>query len=187
MGWFNKMIAVTLPYVPKPIVGFFSKQYIAGSKLEDAVRVVKMLNSNNIMATIDVLGEEVSERSHSLAAVELYKDVLEAIKTENLDANISVKPTHMGLEIDKEFCYENIMSLTQIAAENNNFVRIDIEDATTTDDTLDMYLKIKEVVPNIGTALQSYLRRTIDDVNRLIPHKANLRLCKGIYNEKREI
>jgi proline dehydrogenase len=187
MNWFNKLIALTLPFVPKPIVGFFSRHYIAGDHLEDAIKLVKELNENKLMATIDVLGEEVKGKNQCLEAIELYKQVLAAIDNEKLDANISVKPTHIGLKIDKEFCLENIKSLVEEAARRNNFVRIDMEDSTTTDDTLDIYLRLKKEYSNVGTVLQSYLRRNIDDINQLIPHKANLRLCKGIYNEKRVI
>jgi proline dehydrogenase len=187
MNWFNKLIAITLPFVPKPIVGFFSRHYIAGDDLEDAVKLVKELNKNKLMATVDVLGEEVSKKSQCLEAVELYKQALVAIEREKLDANISVKPTHMGLKIDKELCFENIKSLVVEAARRNNFVRIDMEDSSTTDDTLEIYLRLKKDFSNVGTVLQSYLRRNIDDINNLIPHNANLRLCKGIYNEKREI
>ncbi len=187
MRWFNQLIATTLPFVPKPIVGFFSKHYIAGEKLENAVSLVKTLNSQRMMATIDVLGEEVKVKEQSLKAVQIYNEVLEAISKEKLDANISVKPTHMGLNIDKEFCYNNIRGLVEEAAKTGNFVRIDMEDSTTADDTIDIYLRIKNDFPNVGTVLQAYLRRNISDVNRLIPHHANLRLCKGIYKEKREI
>ncbi len=188
MSWFNHLIAHTLPYIPKPIVGYFSRHYIAGEKLDDAIRVVKELNAQGMMATIDVLGEEVKSKEDSNRAVEEYLHVLEAIEKEKLDANISVKPTHMGLKIDKDFCFENIRTLVQAAVKINNFVRIDMEDATTTDDTLDMYLKLKKEYDNhVGTVLQAYLRRTINDINRLLPEKANLRFCKGIYNEKREI
>ncbi|MCK4893189.1 MAG: proline dehydrogenase family protein [Calditrichia bacterium] len=187
MNLFNKLIALTLPFVPKPIVGFFSRHYIAGDHLEDAVKLIRELNSQGMMATLDVLGEEVKEKEQSLKAVDLYKSTLQAIHREKLDANISVKPTHMGLTIDKEFCYENIKGLVSEAAKLNNFVRIDMEDASTTDDTIDIYLRLKKDFDNVGTVLQSYLRRTIADINQLIPHKANLRYCKGIYNEKREI
>lgn len=187
MNWFNKLIALTLPFVPKPIVGFFSRHYIAGDTLDDAVTLVRELNEQKMMATIDVLGEEVKEKEQSRKAVELYKNVLEAIHNENLDANISVKPTHMGLKIDKEFCFQNIKELVSEAAKVNNFVRIDMEDASTTDDTIDIYLRLKKDFPNVGTVLQSYLRRTIADINHLIKNQSNLRYCKGIYNEKREI
>lgn len=187
MSWFNSFIATLLPYVPKPIVGYFSRHYIAGENLSDAVRVVKELNQSGMCATVDVLGEEVKVKQDSLQAVDMYKQVLRAIDKEKLDANISVKPTHMGLKIDKEFCYENIETLVREAAKFKNFVRIDMEDATCTDDTIEIYLRLKKKYDNVGTVLQSYLRRTIEDINHLIPHNANLRLCKGIYNEKREI
>ncbi len=187
MNWINKLISVTLPFIPKPIVGFFSKHYIAGDKLEDAIQVVKQLNNEGMMATIDVLGEEIKEKAQSLQAVDTYKEVLNAINEENLDANISLKPTHMGLEIDKEFCLNNIRTLVEEAKKHDNFVRIDMEDATTTDDTIEMYLQLLNDFDNVGTVLQSYLRRFIRDINYLIPNKANLRICKGIYNEKREI
>jgi len=187
LWWFNKLISITLPFIPKPIVGLFSRHYVAGEKMENAVDVVKDLNNQGICATIDVLGEEVKERKDSLEAVELYQKVLQAIKKDNLDANISVKPTHMGLNIDKEFCYENIRTLVTEANKINNFVRIDMEDATTIDDTIEIYLRLQKEFDNVGTVLQSYLRRLLDDINLLIPYKANLRLCKGIYNEKREV
>ncbi|GAB4369935.1 MAG: proline dehydrogenase [Calditrichia bacterium] len=187
MKLLNKLIASTLPFVPKPIVGFFSRHYIAGEHLEDAIRVVKEFNENKICATIDVLGEEVKKKEDSLKAVEMYKAVIQAIDREKLDANISVKPTHMGLKIDKEFCFQNIKTLVEETRKINNFVRIDMEDSSTTDDTIDIYLRLRKDYDNVGTVFQSYLRRVIDDVNRMIPHKANLRLCKGIYNEKREI
>ncbi len=187
MNWFNNLISILLPYVPKPIVGFFSKHYIAGDSLEDAVQVVKNLNNMGMCATIDVLGEEISDKNDALHAVDMYKKVLEAIQRENLDANISVKPTHVGLLLDKDFCYENLKILIEEAKKINNFVRIDMEDATTTDDTIDMYLRFHKEYDNVGTVFQSYLRRLMDDVNHVIPYKPNLRLCKGIYNEKREI
>lgn len=176
-----------LPFVPKPIVGFFSKHYIAGDNLSDAITLVKDLNKQQMIATIDVLGEEVKEKEHSIKAVEQYQEVLYEIHQNKLDANISLKPTHMGLKIDRGFCYENIRTLVMAAHKLNNFVRIDMEDSTCIDDTIEMYLQLRKKFDNVGTVLQSYMRRFLNDINMLIPHKANLRICKGIYNEKREI
>lgn len=187
MKWLNNLIAQVLPYVPKTIVGYFSRNYIAGATLEEALKVVKQLNNEGVCATIDVLGEEVKSKADSEKAAELYKEVLKAIDEEKLDANISVKPTHMGLKLDKEFCYSLIESLVKEAKKYNNFVRIDMEDATTTDDTIEMFLRLKKKYSNVGTVFQSYLRRLVDDVNHVLPYKPNLRLCKGIYKEKREI
>ncbi len=188
MIWFNNLIAKILPYVPKPIVGLFSRQYIAGETLDDAVREVKNLNAQGICATIDLLGEEKKVKEDALKAVEMYKQVLQVIDQEKLDSNISVKPTHMGLKLDKEFCYNNLKTLVEEAKKIKNFVRIDMEDSSCTDDTIDIYLRLKKDYSNVGTVFQSYMRRVVDDVNKVIPHKANLRLCKGAYYwEKREV
>jgi len=187
MIWFNNLIAKILPYFPKPFVGIFARQYIAGEMLDDAVREVKNLNAQGICATIDLLGEEKKVKEDALKAVDVYKQVLKVIDQEKLDANISVKPTHMGLKLDKEFCYDNIKALLEEAKKINSFVRMDMEDSSCTDDTIDIYLRLKKDYSNVGTVFQSYMRRVVDDVNKVIPHNANLRLCKGAYYwEKRE-
>ncbi|RMF59417.1 MAG: proline dehydrogenase [Calditrichaeota bacterium] len=183
MGLFNKAIAHTLPAVPKPIIGIFAKPYIAGERLSDAVDVVKRLMAEGCCATIDVLGEEVTEKEHALDAVEIYKQVLQRINTEKLDANISLKPTHMGLKLSKEFCYNNIKTLAETARLYQNSLCIDMEDHTTTTDTLEIYRRLRKDYDNVGTVLQAYLRRTISDINNLIPLRPNLRICKGIYLE----
>ena len=189
MKWLDQMIVWSLPLVPKPIVRFFSKIYIAGSTLEDGVKKVKELNAKGIMATMDLLGEFSKEEAICKQAADSYIEMLHTIDREKLDSNVSLKPTHMGLLISKEFCYQNIRRIVQEAQKLNNFVRIDMEDHTTTDDTIDIYLKLKEEFGNqhVGTVIQAYLRRTIDDINKLIAHQANLRLCKGIYVEPKEI
>ena len=187
MNIINKLVVFFMPMVPKFIIRIFSKKYIAGAKVEDAVKVIKDLNVKGIMATVDVLGEEIKEKRVAEEAVEQYLNLLKVIQDEKLDSNISVKPTHMGLKLDKEFCYNNIKSLVQEAKKYNNFVRIDMEDHSCTDDTIEIYLRLRKEFDNVGTVLQSYMRRNINDVNNLIPHKANLRLCKGIYVEPKEV
>ena len=188
MIWFNNLIAKILPYVPRPFVGIIARQYIAGETLDDAVREVKNLNAQGISATIDLLGEEKKVKEDALKAVEMYHQVLQVIDQEKLDANISVKPSHMGLKLDKEFCYNNLKSLVEAAKKIKNFVRIDMEDSSCTDDTIDIYLRLKKDYSNVGTVYQAYLRRVLDDVNKVVHLKANLRLCKGAYYwEKREV
>ncbi len=189
MKWFDQLIVWSLPLVPKPIVKFFSKIYIAGSTLEDGVAKVKELNAKGIMATMDLLGEFSTDEKICLQAADSYIEMLRTIDREKLDSNVSLKPTHMGLMISKEFCYQNIRRVVQEAQKLGNFVRIDMEDHPTTDATIEMYLKLKEEFggQHVGTVIQAYLRRTIDDINHLIEHKANLRLCKGIYVEPREV
>lgn len=188
MSFFDKLVVWGIPFVPKPIVGYFSKNYIAGPVLDDAVKTVKDLNSQGMMATMDLLGEESKSREEAESAVEEYLDILKTISEQKLDCNVSIKPTQMGLLIDKEFCFQNIRKIIAEAAKLNNFVRIDMEDHTTTSNTIDMYLRLKEEFgDHVGTVIQAYLRRTSEDINRLLGYKANLRFCKGIYVEAREI
>jgi proline dehydrogenase len=187
MSLINKLIVWFLPVVPKFIVYMFAKRYIAGPTLNHAIDAIKNFNNKGIMATLDILGEEVEQKEDSLEVVNQYKTTLAAIQENNLDANISVKPTHLGLKIDKEFCYDNIRAIVQEAKKYSNFVRIDMEDHTCTTDTIEIYLRLRKEFDNVGVVIQAYLRRTIDDVNTLIERQANLRLCKGIYVEPQKI
>lgn len=188
MSILNHVLVAGIPLVPKPIVGFFSRRYIAGETLADAVRVVRELNSQGMMATLDVLGEEVASREEALATADLYKQALAAIQAENLDANISVKLTQMALKHDPHFCREVFREVVREAHRRSNFVRIDIEDSTCTDETLAIYNELRREFDNIGVALQAYLRRTAIDTDNLMKNgPANLRLCKGIYVEPRLI
>jgi proline dehydrogenase len=186
MNLINQAVVKTLPLIPKPIVGFFSARYISGEKLEDAVRVVRKLNAEGACATLDVLGEDVTRREESTGYAAQYKQVLEAIVSEKLDANISLKPTQMGLKLDRNFCLDTNRDVASYATGKNIFVRVDMEDNTTTDDTFWLHRQLKDT-HQVGTVLQSRLRRTDADLDSLIPLGANIRLCKGIYNEPRPI
>lgn len=187
MNVLNEVIARSLPLVPKPIVGYFSARYISGDRLEDALRVTRNLNSHGACATIDVLGESVTRREESTAFANQYLQVLDAIVREKLEANISLKPTQMGLKLDRTFCLDTIRNIATAARERGLFVRIDMEDHPYTDDTFWIYRKLKEEGLPVGTVIQARLRRTDSDLDFLIPMQANLRLCKGIYNEPRDI
>ena len=188
MSLFDKMIVWSIPFVPKPLVGYFSKNYIAGTTIQDAINVIRNLNNNGMMATMDLLGEEVTQKDQSLNAVNQYIKMLEEIQQNNLNSNVSLKPTHMGLNLGADFCYQNIYKIVSKARECGNFVRIDMEDHTTTDATIEMYLSLKkEFNGHVGTVIQSYLKRTANDVKNLIKENANLRLCKGIYVEPEKI
>jgi proline dehydrogenase len=180
----DRAIARLLPAVPKPIVQKVSERYIAGTDLEDACHVVKDLNAARKMATIDVLGEEVSSREEALEIAQAYNHVFEAIERDGLDSNVSVKLTALGLKVEYELCKENLETVVRHAAARDNFVRIDMEDSTCTNDTLRLYRELRaEGHENVGVVLQAYLRRTIRDVRDLVPLGVNVRLCKGIYNE----
>ncbi len=187
MSVFNRLLVTTLPLVPKPIVGRVASRYVAGETLEDAVRVIRTLNQEGAMATVDVLGEEVSEREKAVAAVEENLRAFEAIHREGLDANVSVKPTLLGLKIDEGFCRDNSGRLAAAAKQHGNFVRIDMEDNSTTDATLRIYRELQERYGNLGCVLQAYMRRTLSDIDGLPATGASVRICKGIYVEPRKI
>jgi proline dehydrogenase len=180
----DRGIARLLPVVPKPIVRRLSSPYIAGPALEDAVNVVRRLNGEGKLATVDVLGEEITTADEAREIARQYHQVLERLESEGLDANISVKLTGLGLGLDYELCRENLEAVVEDARARGSFVRIDMEDSSTTDATLRLYRELRgSGRDNLGVVLQAYLRRTVEDV----PGLANVRLCKGIYVEPPEL
>ncbi len=187
MNAFNLLIVRLVQLMPKSVVGFFSKKYIAGETLQEAVNFVKKLNAKGIYATMDVLGESVANKEESIQAKKQALEVLDAINKNKLMANISIKPTQMGLAIDEQFAYEQILELVKNASEYNNFVRIDMEDSSFIDKTINLYKRIFEQYKNVGIVIQAYMKRSYDDV--VIQNKigTNYRLCKGIYVEPASI
>jgi proline dehydrogenase len=180
----DRAIVRVLPAVPRSLVRRISDRYIAGTTVADACRVVKELNAQGKMATIDVLGEEAASRRETLDIVRAYHDVFEAIERERLDSNVSVKLTGLGLNLAYELCRANLLKVVRHAAESGNFVRIDMEDSSTTSETLDLYRELREEgLDNVGVVLQAYMRRSIRDVHALAPLRPNVRLVKGIYLE----
>ncbi len=188
MSLFDTLVKYGMPFVPKPIVGRVARRYVAGDTLDDAVLALRALNQEGAMGTVDILGEEVREPVKATAAVTEYLRLLDRINDEKLDANISIKPTMLGLNIGQTLCEENLARVVERAAEIGNFVRIDMEDHTCTDKTLRLYRQVHKIHPStVGVVLQSYLHRTIPDINGLLPLIPNIRICKGIYREPREI
>ncbi|MDQ1348591.1 MAG: Proline dehydrogenase [Acidobacteriota bacterium] len=187
MGILSWLIVKGLPLVPRAIVGRVASRYVAGEKLEDALAVVERLSAEGAMATLDLLGEEVAERSKATAAADEYVRMLDAIAARGLPANVSIKLTSLGLKIDTEFCRENAERIVAAAAGHGNFVRIDMEDHTTTDRTLAIYREIFTRHQNVGVVFQAYMRRTLADIAALPAAGANVRLCKGIYIEPRAV
>lgn len=187
MGIFSWLIVKGLPLVPKAIVGRVASRYVAGEKLEDALAVVEKLQAEGAMATLDLLGEEVSERSKATAAADEYVRMLDAIAARGLPSNVSIKLTSLGLKIDADFCRDNVIRIVAAAAGHGNFVRIDMEDHTTTDRTLAIYREVFARHQNVGVVFQAYMRRTLADIAALPADGANVRLCKGIYIEPRAV
>jgi proline dehydrogenase len=178
----DKTIVRLLPAVPKPVVRRLSSRYIAGPSLQDARRVVAELNAQAKLATVDVLGEEITNPAEARAIARAYLEVLDAIDEDGLDSNVSVKLTGLGLKLDPELARANV----RVIADRGNFVRIDMEDSSTTDATLELYRDLRAGgAENIGVVLQAALKRTVADAQALAG--SNVRLCKGIYIEPPEI
>jgi proline dehydrogenase len=190
---FNKFIASILPYFPKKFVWIFSKSYVSGEKIEDAMRVSKSLNDHNIMVTLDVLGEFIKSLDEAEANKKEYLHLIDVTFNSRINGNFSLKPTSFGLLIDKDKCYSHIREIVVKAASYNGFIRIDMEDSPCTDMEIDLYRKLKAEFPsNVGLVLQAYLRRTLRDIENLMDihteeHPLNFRLCKGIYVEPEAI
>lgn len=185
---FNRMVSRLLPFVPKPLVWKFSKRYIAGETLDQALDLVSRLNDQGMRATLDVLGEDATGRTEALSGATLYHEALEKIDERGLDCNISVKLSQMALRFDSELCFGIMEKLLDDAQSRGNFLRIDMEDSSVTSETLDLYRALREEQPDsVGSVVQSYLRRTEDDVRDLLSEgMTHLRLCKGIYREPEE-
>jgi len=140
------------------------------------------------MATVDVLGEEITREEETRAIAQAYRDVFVAIDEAALDSNVSVKLTALGLDLSYDLCRENLVDVVRAAAGYGNFVRIDMEDSSTTDDTLRVYRELRAAGHDeIGVVLQARLKRTLTDVRELADLRPNVRLCKGIYIEPPEI
>jgi len=190
---FNKFIASILPYFPKSFVWLFSKRYIAGKTVEDAIKASKDLNSQGIMVTIDILGEFIKNLSEAETNKKEYIELIERVEKEKINGNYSVKPTMFGLLLDKEACYQHIREVVAVAAKHNNFIRIDMEDSPCTDMEIEIYRRLKAEFPNhVGLVLQAYMKRTLTDIQNLMEVHTpevplNFRLCKGIYVEPSKI
>jgi proline dehydrogenase len=187
MNIINSAIVKMIPVIPRGIVRRFANPYIAGEKLSDAVDKAKLLNSIGIMGTMDVLGEHNTLKEQAIESTNECIEVLETINEHKLDSNLSLKLTQLGLQMDFDFCKQNLFRILDTARKYSTFVRIDMEDSTCTDGTLKLYELAREYYPNCGVVIQSYLRRSYTDVERLLKQKANFRLCKGIYVEPEKI
>jgi proline dehydrogenase len=185
---FDRAIAATLPLVPRPVVRRFADRYMAGETLEDAVAAVRRLNNRGVMATIDVLGEFIRAPEEAEATATAYERVLDAIAAERLDANVSVKLSALGIEIDPAIADRTLARVLACAERHGIFVRIDMEHSGLTDRTLRVYRGLREAGHGgVGIVLQAYLRRTMDDVAALAGLAPNVRVVKGIYIEPEEI
>lgn len=165
-----------------------AKRFVAGESLDDALPKVREINQKDIKVTLDLLGENVTDRATANETVENYIQLLRGINEAGLDSTISIKLTMMGLDIDQEYCKDNLFKLLEVAREEQQFVRIDMEGSEHTQATIDLFKEaFKHYGKHVGIVIQAYLHRSKEDIPELAEMGADIRLCKGAYNEPERI
>ncbi len=169
-----------------------SGRFVAGTRVDDALRVTQTLNQSGLSVSIDNLGENVASAEEAQRSAQLYEELLREISVRGLNANVSLKLTHMGLDVDAKLAYDQVTKLVARAAAMNpqNFVRVDMEGSLYTQRTLDFVHELHRIPGNygcVGAVIQSYMRRAEDDVAELLQSEIRIRLCKGAYKEPAEI
>ncbi len=187
MGIVDKAIANSVPVIPRPIVRRISRRYIAGDTLDEAIEKIRDLNRQGCVATVDALGESSQSERDVAGTLEQYKRVVDALEANDLESGISVKLTGLGLILDEDLCRKNLEEIVVYAGERGRFVRVDMEDSPYTASTLEIVLGVRERHENTGAVIQTYLRRSLKDVERLVEAGTSVRLCKGIYDEPRQV
>lgn len=160
-----------------------TRRFVAGEELDDAVNAIRQLNSHGISASFDHLGESITSEAETATEVNEYVHILDNIRVNELNSNVSVKLTQLGLDISQDLCYANTRTIVESAQRNNNFVRIDMEDSTKTDATLQVFRRLRNEFENVGIVIQAYLYRSAEDVQDLLGIGARIRICKGAYKE----
>jgi len=189
----NTIISRVIPLLPQDLVWIFSKRYIAGINVNDALEVSRDLNRQGIKVTLDILGEFIFTMEEAEKNTKAYIDLMEAGRESKINGNLSVKPTMFGLLLDKEGCYGHLRAIVQKASECNSFIRIDMEDSACTSMEIELFRRLKEEFPgHVGLVVQAYLKRTLQDLESLMDlhtekSPLNFRLCKGIYVEPKTL
>ncbi|MDP6852317.1 MAG: proline dehydrogenase family protein [Candidatus Marinimicrobia bacterium] len=184
----NYIILGVTPHLPLSTVKKFAGRYVAGEKINEALRVIAELNANGYSATIDILGEHTISKVEAELITSRYLRIYEEIARQNLDCNISIKPSHIGGDVGDNFLNSQLDILLKKAKDTNNFLRIDMESSDSTDTTIQQYLRLRKVYNGVGTVFQAYLYRTEEDLSELSKNGSfNFRLCKGIYKEPERI
>lgn len=188
LNLFNQMVVRVLPLFPKPLVRIFANRYVAGETQDDMLASVQTCNSMEMHTTVDVLGEFITDFSQARDTAREYHEIILKLRKNEAKSGVSIKLTALGLLLDKRECFNLMAELCETAKLNETFIRIDMEDSACTDDTIDIYLRLRQTYPNVGIVLQAYLHRTMNDVKRITAAGAgNFRICKGIYIESEKI
>ena len=183
----NNILASSVSIMPKWFIKLFSKSYIAGYEPKEVINIVKNLNTQGFSATIDILGEHTKSQERANSVTNEYTQLYSDIAENSVDSNISVKPTHIGLDISMDLAFENFKKLVEKASERSNFLRIDMESSKNTDSTFKIYDDLFKIYPKVGVVLQAYLKRSLADIEMLAGPGFNARICKGIYKENKNI
>jgi len=187
MGTLDRLLARTLPFVPRPLVSRVSARYIAGETLSEALQHIERLNALGFRVTVDILGEFVETLDAVEQATEEYLEIFDVLAARRLDSQASVKLTQLGLKLDVQRCEDAVRRLVRRAEETDNLVTIDMEDSTCTDATLAIFESMRRESTHVGAVLQARLKRSMQDLERLLPLQPHVRLCKGIYLEPESI
>ncbi|MBK9384911.1 MAG: proline dehydrogenase family protein [Planctomycetes bacterium] len=191
MGLFHSLVVRSLHFIPKPILRKLSDRYIAGDTLEEAVKKAQVLQARGFSSILDVLGEDTETQEEALRAVDDYKRAVAAAGQHRLQTYVSIKPTQFGLRRSASDAEKNYRAVLDVARGAKIFTRVEMEDHTTTDGTIALFDALRRDYADVGIVIQAYLRRTLQDLRRLVmqPGKGrlNVRLCKGIYVEPHAI
>jgi proline dehydrogenase len=160
-----------------------ASRFVAGERVDQAIRSVRNLNSKGMTASLDILGENVHDKMTADRAVQAYMDLLDQIHEAGIDSNISIKLTMTGLDIGDDYCLENVSRILEKARALNNFVRVDMEGSSYTERTLKVFFQLHKKYPEVGAVIQAYLHRSDRDIDDLNAAGARVRLCKGAYRE----
>ena len=187
MGIIDRVVANSVAVIPRPVVRRIAGRYMAGERLEEAIKTIRDLSEQGCVATVDVLGESTESERDAAEKLQQYKQVVDTLEANELSSGISIKLTGLGLVLDEDLCRKNFEEIVVYAGERGRFVRMDMEDSPYTGTTLELVLGMHERHENTGAVIQTYLRRSLKDVMRLAEAGVSVRLCKGIYDEPREI
>ena len=183
MKLINNLIIQILPFLPKFLVKIVASPYIAGITDEEMLQNVEKLNQKGFKVAIDILGEHVQTENEAKEVTNRYVAIYDEISKRNLLANLSIKLTHIGQDLGLDIVEKNLSKLVEAAKKNNNFLRLDMENAPYTSETIKLYKEMFNHYNQIGIVIQAYLHRSIDDIKVLSNDKFNVRICKGIYVE----
>ena len=187
MKLINYLIIQIIPFLPKIFVRLVASPYIAGITDDEMLINVKKLNDKGYDVAIDILGEHVTTKEEATEITKRYANLYDRIALQNLNANLSIKLTHIGQDLGYDLVEHNLMTLVSAAKKHNNFLRLDMENSPYTSETINLYKKAFENYSNVGIVLQAYMHRSMDDINTLSNEMFNVRICKGIYIENENI